>query len=86
MYAYEDDGRYITSPGKFEGEPRYVPYIWGMILNGWLTQDQEGDVHTFTPEPEDIAAYPELASVARVKVWEDDIGFVHSHVYEVENT
>lgn len=25
----------VTSPGKFQGEPEYVPMLWDDVLSGW---------------------------------------------------
>lgn len=77
---YENDGTYITSPGKFEGEPRYVPYLWDQIMRGGADED-DGSTLKFIINDEDRAIYQELAGVEYVRLWEDDVGFVHSYIY-----
>lgn len=78
--TYENDGKYIIQPGKFEGEPRYVPDLWHVYLDGGADEDVDGTLK-FIITDEDRTHYPELASVEYVILWEDDNGFVHSHVF-----
>jgi hypothetical protein len=67
----------IRSPGKFEGEPRYVPYFWEAYLNG-MADDDDGTVLTFHVTAEDRKMFPELRGVRNVYLEESDQGFVYS--------
>jgi hypothetical protein len=69
---YED---IVNRPGKFEQEPRYVPYYWDIYLNGFA-DDDDGEVLTFNVESEDVAMFPELKGKKTVKIVELDNGFV----------
>ena len=44
-YSHTLDGR-ITQPGKFEGEPVFAPYYWGIAMEGFADSD-DGRVYTF---------------------------------------
>lgn len=74
QYETDEHGK-IANPGKFEGEPLYVPYFWEAYLNGCADED-DGDVLVFHIEEEDRKEFPELASYNKVSLWEDDCGFV----------
>lgn len=65
----------IRSPGKFEGEPVYVPYYWNVYLEGFASSD-DGKVLSFTVEPEERWMFPELKGRRVVKLRCDDSGFV----------
>lgn len=71
-----EDGR-IASPGKFEGEPAWAPSFWDAALNGFA-DDDDGVRFAFWPDPADRREWPELAGVAKVLLWQDEQGFVHS--------
>lgn len=79
----------ITTPGKFEGAPRYVPYYWNLAI--------EGEGEEFYPDaievgPDDWEPAGPLVSYFRVDaeeserfglpigsdvwLWEDSQGFV----------
>jgi hypothetical protein len=64
----------IHSPGKFEGERRYVPYFWSVFLDGGA--DDDGRVVSIPLEDDDRALFPELARRHRVRLVEDEAGFV----------
>ena len=65
----------IANPGKFEGEPRYVPYFWDAFLNGCADED-DGEILRFYVSPEDAKEFPELIGCAYVELCENDQGFV----------
>ena len=65
----------ITSPGKFEGCPRYVPYFWDAYLNGMADRD-DGSILGFDISADDKAIFPELKRRKTVKLVEDSQGFV----------
>ena len=69
------DGR-ITNPGKFEGEKPYVPYYWGIYLDGGADSD-DGKILRFNVSKEDRALFPGLLTKRRVvSLIETDQGFV----------
>jgi len=80
-----DDQGLITTPGKFEGEPIYVPYFWNLGLDG-CADDEETQTHYPTDQPvfgfnlSDLnieqSVWPELKGQDRIELWESDLGFV----------
>lgn len=72
----------IASPGKYEGEPLYVPYLWeNYVLHGFSTETIS--THTETAEVVEITddivdEFPELSDVDYVSLEESDSGFVYS--------
>lgn len=68
------DGR-IQSPGKFEGEPLYVPYFWDAYLDGWADED-DGIALWFNVTLGDVEEFPELAGAERVGLYCSEDGFV----------
>ena len=67
----------ITSPGKFEGEPAYVPYYWDKGLDGWADDEPDDYSYLFYVTKEDVNEFPELAGKDRVVVTISDCGFVY---------
>lgn len=65
----------ISSPGKFEGERRYVPYFWNLGLEGSADRD-DGKVFGFDITPEEKFIFHELRNRRTVKLYERDDGFV----------
>lgn len=79
---YEVDGAgTIRSPGKFESEMVYVPYLWEQILSG-DGEDVDGQTY-LSIEDEDREKFPELEDVTGVYLHTDDFGFVHCYAEEV---
>ncbi|MFH1031069.1 MAG: hypothetical protein V1767_00660 [Chloroflexota bacterium] len=72
MAEYEE---YVKGPGKFECEARYVPYYWGVFLEGFADED-DGKILSFNVSAEDKENFPELKRRKVIKLYEDDIGFV----------
>ena len=70
---YENDGRVITAPGKFEGEPVWAPAMWDACLAGDFTED-DGETFLMETTACERARWPGLPE--RVSLWEDDAGFV----------
>lgn len=58
----------IKSPGKFEGEPVYVPFYYDWSL-------ECGDSVVMISEP-DIIMFPELTGYTAIMIGESDNGFV----------
>ena len=69
----------IERLGKFEGEGNYVPYYWEIGLDGGADDEiYSGDtpIWVFNVSPEDKAMFPELKGRKRIKLWENEQGFV----------
>lgn len=70
------DGR-CTAPGKFEGEPVYVPYFYFLWQMGFTDAvEGAGNKARFHVTPDDKAKFPELDDQPTVLLYEDDQGFV----------
>lgn len=72
---YKLDGTRIVSPGKFEGEQRYVPEFWDAVLDGLGTDHTDGSV-SVEVTAEDKSKYPELKRRRVVRMIERSDGFV----------
>lgn len=80
--SYETNEHHtITSPGKFEGEKRYVPYFWELSLDGGCESDEPG-IFEVQIMDEDIQKFPELAGYNHVRLFECDSGFVYGELME----
>jgi hypothetical protein len=64
----------VSSPGKFEAEPIYVPYLWNASLEDG-TPVEDGVVSVSIIE-EDRFFFPELDHISEVTMYEDESGFV----------
>ena len=79
---YTNDGKRITAPGKFEGEPIFAPHFWSLGLEGFADGDN-GKVYTFkiSKTDESNPFYAELrAWLGRkrtLRISEDSQGFIH---------
>lgn len=81
---YETHNNRITSPGKFEGEARYLPEFYAFWGDGggwpiYCCDESCGSKIEFTAievSAGDITTFPELAGTHWVVLWEDDNGFV----------
>ena len=71
----------IVSPGKFEGEPNYVPHLWEVVLDGQSetvdADDMNGQMEAVKLTDEDKERYPALAGFYQALLWEDSAGFVY---------
>lgn len=73
----------ITSPGKFQGEPRWAPYFWEMAMDGCIDGEEDDLTVWFDViEPDDTDEFPELRQFKVVKLREDANGFVHCHTVD----
>ena len=72
---YKVERGIVRSPGKFEGEPLYVPYYWGEYLDGGA-DDDEGCTLKFnvTTEERKALGIPKRKKV--VRIMETEQGFV----------
>jgi hypothetical protein len=80
---YEVHDGIIRSPGKFEGEAIYVPYLWNLSLEGGADNEREfsgGYWCEFKLTPTDTSDWPELEGRDIVRLVENHDGFV----YEVD--
>lgn len=73
----------ISSPGKFEGEPLFVPYFYDIAMNGFGVAIYGGgedglelDGEWFAIEDGDREAFPELENARFVVLWYSSDGFV----------
>ena len=72
--SYEEE---VSSPGKFEGEPRYVPHFYDHYMNGGADRyEDDGHILGFDITAEDKALFPELKRRRTVKLVETDSGFI----------
>jgi hypothetical protein len=83
---YANDGKRITQPGKFEGEPVFAPYYYGLGLEGFADRDN-GNTYTFrfafNTTDSEVAFRKELQEWLERKrtltMVEDSLGFVHCY-------
>jgi hypothetical protein len=67
----------ITDPGKFEGEPIYIPHFWQIGLEG-LADEDDGETFLFHVTDEDRKQFPEIpADQSTIRLAERSDGFVH---------
>jgi len=87
MDTYTKYVEMVKGPGKFEGEPPYVPYFWDLGLEGFEDDIQHGEdgilYSTFYVTKEERDLWGDLLEgIKSVCVWEDDNGFVYHSVNE----
>jgi hypothetical protein len=68
-----------SRPGKFEGEPEYVPEFWARAMEGFADSLEKG-VLSFTITEEDVQRYPELVAGQKLLLTESTDGFVFSRI------
>lgn len=79
--TYQIENGRIVSPGKFEGQPVWVPALWSIALEG-LADSDDGETFGFTiPKGDPLRVeYPELdAWLGRrrsVRLIQSDSGFI----------
>lgn len=80
---YKTDSGMITSPGKFEGEPVWLPYLWECVGNGEAALEYERDdgayVSVMGISHADAMLFPELKPFVGhdIELWESESGFVY---------
>lgn len=71
----------ITSPGKFEGQPRYMPRMVKVYLDGFghdVSREIDGyGITEIALSAADYTDYPELAGQTHITFYEDDRGFIY---------
>ena len=77
----------ITNPGKFEGEPIFVPALWDMALEGFSDETVEEDgveVSLFHFSGDEGILLGLLCGegkpISEVRIWETDQGFVTAEI------
>jgi hypothetical protein len=77
---YENNGKTITQPGKFEGEPVFAPHFWNLGMEGFADEDN-GSVFKFKFTKEELKHHPLLQEWLGARrtlfIWGDSQGFVH---------
>lgn len=85
MLTRKECAERIKGPGKFEGEPIYAPYYWECTLDGGADEEEfdeanDRPVAVFRLTPEDFRMFPELGVGEKLRLYEDEQGFVWSRV------
>lgn len=71
-------GGMIKSPGKFEGEMIYMPYFFGVFMEGGADGEDERGRITVSVSKEDRLIFPELGKTRKHVIFNvDDYGFVN---------
>ena len=79
MQHYQIEHGRIVDPGKFQGEPRWLPWFYELMLDGagmvldWPSGETTTLVDIYAG---DVVLYPELISYVVVAIEENDQGFV----------
>ena len=71
----------VASPGKFQGEKRYVPYYWDIMMDGWFDYSEE-EIEDgryaieFGVTAYDKSLFPELQHQTVIQLFERSDGFI----------
>lgn len=87
METREQYEEMVKGPGKFEGEPAWVPYLWGLAMDGQSSDEIYDEdvllaVFRLSASDEDWSDVHQMFSEIRqegienVVLWSDDLGFV----------
>lgn len=84
LHGFDHANGFITSPGKFEREPLFVPYYWAVALEGFADEDTGSEYRfKFKAGDEDFEIWPELKTWLGRKrtliLRESEQGFVSAH-------
>jgi hypothetical protein len=84
QYSYTVVDGIIQDPGKFEQQPRWLPYLWDTVLEGYGDdRDDAGSIiTTLLINSSDVDRYPELYEVVEIEIWETDAGFVQYRIVD----
>lgn len=74
----------ITLPGKFQGEPRWVPYFYALEDDDEFTDGAAVAYRAFQLTPEERQQFPELKTTFAVVLAETDDGFVTGHTFATD--
>jgi len=69
----------VKQPGKFEGQPRFIPYFYNLMLGGEGTTATEL-VTEIEITSEDVKLFPELKGYDKVVLYVDNDRFVYGDV------
>ena len=88
-HANIDQHGLICDPGKFEGEPRYVQYLWNVVLDGEGETVDDPDrpdatMDLITLTDDDKRRFPALSRFDQALLWADDNGFVYCDLMRKE--
>lgn len=79
LYQLKHDGARVTSPGKFEGSPVWLPAVWDAALESRADDELQLDywtsVFTLDEEIADVTGEP-VNHERHLLLWETDYGFV----------
>jgi hypothetical protein len=76
---YQTENGRIVEPGRFQGEPRWLPYFYELMLDGsgQVLDWPSGETTTLVDIYEgDVRLYPELVEYVVVAIEENSDGFV----------
>ena len=74
----------VTNPGKFQGEPRWVPYFYDLEDDLQVEDGACVVCRAFQLTPEERQRFPELKGVFAVVLAETDDGFVTAHTFATD--
>ena len=74
----------VTNPGKFEGEPAWVPFFYALEDDDEFTDGAAVAYRAFQVNAEDRQRFPELSGVFAVVLAETDDGFVTGHTFATD--
>ena len=74
----------IANPGKFEGEPAWVPFFYALEDDDEFTDGAAVAYRAFQVNVEDRQRFPELSGVFAVVLAETDDGFVTGHTFATD--
>ena len=78
---YENNGITITRPGKFQGEPAWVPYLDNQDADQDFYDGADTLYRAYKIAARDVLFYPDLRGVFAVVLTESDDGFVHTKTF-----
>ena len=71
----------ITRPGKFQGEPLWVPYLWAQDADQDFYDGADTLHRAYKIAFRDVLFFPDLRGVFAVVLTESDDGFVHAKTF-----
>lgn len=74
----------ITTPGKFQGLPLFVPYLYEGTRDGYVISETGPRQIQYDITDEDIRLFPELRETSFIIVSEEDSGVDFEAVRDVE--
>lgn len=78
---YKVAGGIITSPGKYQGEPAWVPYLDNQDADQDFYDGADTLYRAYKIATRDVLFYPALRDVFAVVLTESDDGFVHAKTF-----